>query len=170
MSSKIFDKTSVKFKNRQIIVEFEENDFIAHANFNHNSDESNNSIDQIIKQQLIITQSVFDIFIIESISLTENRAEFEFTTLQHEQICEMIRNILHIKFQFMIINMLDFVIQVFKEIRTFDFSKFSISSFDDSSFDFLDHVESESKFYYFSIKSLTIEQVNYFDSEYKKKR
>ena len=110
MFSKIFDKISVKFKNRQIIVEFEKNDFTVHANFNYNSDESSNNINQIIKQQLIIIQSVFDIFIIESILLTENRAELEFTTLQHEQICEMIRNILHMKFQFMIINMLDFVI------------------------------------------------------------
>ena len=49
MLSKIFDKISVKFKNRQIIVEFEENDFTVHANFDHNSDESSNNIDQIIK-------------------------------------------------------------------------------------------------------------------------
>ena len=168
MFSKISDKISVKFKNRYIIVESEENDFTVHANFDYNSDESSNSIDQVIKQQLIITQSAFDIFIIENISLTENRAEFEFITLQHEQICEMIRNILHMKLQFMITNMLDFVIQVFKETRTFDFSKFSIFSFDDSSFDSSDHVES--KFYYSSVKSLTIEQVNYFDFEYKKER
>ena len=170
MSSKIFDKTSVKFKNRQIIVESEENDFIAHANLGHNSDESSNSIDQVIKQQLITTQSTFDIFIIENISLTESRAELEFIILQHEQICEMIRNILHMKLQFMIINMFDFVIQAFKKIRTFDSSKFSIFSFDDFSFDFFDHVESKSKLYYFSIKSLSVDQMSYFDSEYKKKR
>ena len=102
--------------------------------------------------------------------MTKNRAEFEFITLQHEQICEMIRNILHMKFQFIIINMLDFVIQVLKKIRTSDLSKFSISSLDDSSFDFFDYVESESKFYYFSIKSLSVDQVNYFDSEYKKNK
>ena len=101
--------------------------------------------------------------------MIENRAEFEFIILQHEQICEMIRNILYMKFQSMIINMLDFVIQVFKETRTSDFSKSSIFSLDDFSFDFFDHVESKSKFYYFSIKFLTIEQVNYFDFEYKKK-
>ena len=49
MFSKIFDKISVKFKNRQIIVESEKNDSTAHANFDHNSDESNNNTDQIIK-------------------------------------------------------------------------------------------------------------------------
>ena len=102
--------------------------------------------------------------------MIENRAELEFTILQHEQICEMIRNILHMKFQFMITNMLDFVIQVLKKIRIFDSSKFSTFSFDDSSFDFSNHVESESKFYYSSVKFLTAEQVNYFDFEYKKER
>ena len=170
MLSKIFDKISVKFKNRQIIVESEENDFTAYANLDYNNDESNNNIDQVIKQQLIITQSAFDILIIENISLIENRAEFEFITLQHEQICEMIRNILHIKFQFIIINMLDFVIQALKKIRTFDFSKSSTFSLDDFSFDFSDHVESESEFYYFSIKFLSVDQMNYFDFEYKKER
>ena len=45
MSSKIFDKISVKLKNCQIIVESEENDSTAHANFDYNSDENSNSTD-----------------------------------------------------------------------------------------------------------------------------
>ena len=54
MFSKIFNKITKKFKNknRQIIVEFEKNDFIANVDFDYNSDENNNNIDNI-KQQLI---------------------------------------------------------------------------------------------------------------------
>ena len=79
----------------------------------------------------------------------------------------MIRNIMHIKFQFMINNIFDSIIQaIFAQIRT----QISVSTFSfvDSSFDFSDYMKSE--FYNSSIKSLSIDQVSYFDFEYKKKR
>ena len=112
MFSKIFIKITKKFKNknRQIIVESEENDFIANVDFEYNSDENSSNIDNV-EQQLITTQSAFDIFIIENISLTDHHADLEFINLQQKQICDMIRNIMHMKFQLMINNIFDSIIQ-----------------------------------------------------------
>ena len=170
MFSKIFIKITKEFKNknRQVIVEFEENDFIANADFDYNNDESSNNIDNV-EQQLITIQSIFDIFIVENISLIDHHADFEFINLQQEQICDMIRNIMHMKLQFMINNIFDSIIQaVFAQTRTqISASTFSTFSFVDSSFDFSNI---ESKFYNSSIKSLSIDQMNYFDFEYKKKK
>ena len=168
MFSKNFSKVTKEFKNknRQIIVEFEKNDFTANIDFDYNSDENNNNIDNV-EQQLITIQSIFDIFIIESTSLIDHHADFEFISLQQKQICDMIRNIMHMKFQFMINNIFDSIIQaIFVQIRTQIFvSTFSLV---DSSFDFSDYIKS--KFYNSSIKSLSIDQINYFDFEYKKKK
>ena len=168
MLLKIFIKITKEFKNknRQAIVEFEKNDSTANADFDHNSDESSSNIDNV-EQQLITIQSIFDIFIIESTSLIDHHADFEFISLQQKQICDMIRNIMHMKFQFMINNIFDSIIQaIFVQTRT----QISASTFSfvDSSFDFSDHMKS--KFYNSSIKSLSTDQVNYFDSEYKKEK
>ena len=168
MFSKIFNKITKEFKNknRQVIVESEENNSTANVDFDYNNDENNNNI---VEQQLITIQSVFDIFIIESISLIDHHADFEFINLQQKQICDMIRNIMHMKFQFMINNIFDSIIQaIFVQTRTqISVSTFSTSSFVDSSFD---SFNIKSEFYNSSIKSLSIDQVNYFDSEYKKER
>ena len=112
MFSKIFNKITKesKNKNRQVIIESEENDFTANVDFDYNSDESNNNINNV-EQQLITTQSIFDIFIIESILLINHHANLEFINLQQKQICGIIRNIMHIKFQFMINNIFDSIIQ-----------------------------------------------------------
>ena len=170
MFSKIFIKITKKFKNknRQVIVEFEKNDFTANADFDYNSDENSNNIDNV-EQQLITIQSVFDIFIIESISLIDHHADFEFINLQQEQICDMIRNIMHMKLQFMINNIFDSIIQaVFAQTRTqTSASIFSTLSLVDSSFD---SFNIKSEFYNSSIKSLSTDQVSYFDSEYKKNK
>ena len=166
MLSKTFIKITKEFKNknRQAIVEPEENDSTANADFDHNSDESSSST---VEQKLITTQSTFDILIIESISLTDHHADLEFTNLQQKQICNMIRNIMHIKLQLMINNIFDSIVQaIFVQTRTqIPASTSSTSSFVDSSFD-LSNIESES--YNSSIKSLSTDQVSYFDSEYKK--
>ena len=168
MFSKIFIKITKEFKNknRQAIVESEKNDSTANADFGHNSDENSSNTDNV-EQQLVTIQSAFDILIIENISLTDHHADFEFINLQQEQICDMIRNIMHMKFQFMINNIFDSIVQaIFAQTRT----QISASTFSfvDSSFDFSNHMKSE--FYNSSIKSLSIDQVNYFDSEYKKEK
>ena len=82
MFSKIFNKITKEFrnKNRQVIVESEKNDFIANVDFDYNNDENNNNIDNI-EQQLMIIQSIFDIFIIENILLIDHHANFEFINL-----------------------------------------------------------------------------------------
>ena len=170
MLSKIFIKITKEFKNknRQVIVEFEENDSTANVDFDHNSDENSSNINNV-EQQLVTIQSVFDIFIIESISLIDHHIDLEFINLQQEQICDMIRNIMHMKLQLIVNNIFDSIVQaVFVQTRTqISVSTFSTFSFVDSSFD---SFNIESEFYNSSIKFLSIDQVNYFDSEYKKEK
>ena len=77
------------------------------------------------------------------------------------------------KFQFMMTNFIDFIVQQVVVIitnRTFVFSifaTFAISALDDD--DFFDLFMISSQFYYTSsVKFLLVEQIEYFDSDHKK--
>ena len=89
----------------------------------------------------------------------------------------MIINIIHTKFQSMMINFIDFIVQqivVSIANRTFVFSilaAFATFAFDDDDFFDSSMISISPQLYYtFSVKFLLIEQMNYFDFDYKKEK
>ena len=162
------NKKDIKNKKRQFTIESEESQI------------SNSSI-ATTSQELInidnIDQSTLDSSIVYNSSFVSQqtvlREDIEFISQQTKQICDMIRNILHMKLQFMITNTIDFILQTqmiaFTKDRTSAISSISaILAFDDDDDSFDSSVIQ--LYYTSSIKSLLIEQMRYFDSDYKKKR